>query len=80
MCLREQPTVGCFPKLCFFQFGVAQVRVGLRKQFINNFVFPLGPVPLVLIIIIIKKMSNLLSIHDMFKKQKFLNVNLINAC
>ena len=24
----------------FFQFSVVQVLVGLRKQFINNFVFP----------------------------------------
>ena len=48
-----QPTVGCFPGLCFLQFSVAQVLVGLRKQFINNFVFSLGPVVLVLIIIII---------------------------
>ena len=39
MCSRMQLTVGCFPELCF-QFSVAQVLVGLRKQFINNFVFP----------------------------------------
>ena len=45
--------VGCFPELCFLQFSVAPVLVGLRKQFINNFVFPFGPVLLVLIIIII---------------------------
>ena len=25
---------------CVLQFYVAQVHVGLRKQFINNFVFP----------------------------------------
>ena len=25
---------------CVFQFSLAQVLVGLRKQFINNFVFP----------------------------------------
>ena len=49
---REQSTVGCLPELCFLQFSVAQVLVGLRKQFINNFFFPLGPVLLVLIIII----------------------------
>ena len=35
-----QSTVGCFPELCFLQFFVAQVLVGSRKQFINNFVFP----------------------------------------
>ena len=35
-----QSTVGCFPELCFLQFSVAQVFVGLRKQFINNIVFP----------------------------------------
>ena len=29
----------CFPELFFLQFSVAQVTVGLRKQFINNFVF-----------------------------------------
>ena len=38
LCLT--PTVGCFPELFFLQFSVAQVLVGLRKQFINNFVFP----------------------------------------
>ena len=38
--LREQSIVGCFPELCFFQFFVLQVLVGLRKQFMNNFVFP----------------------------------------
>ena len=37
---RVQSTVGCFIELCFLQFSVAQVLVGLRKQFINNFVFP----------------------------------------
>ena len=36
---RVQSTVGCFPELCF-QFSVVLVLVGLRKQFINNFVFP----------------------------------------
>ena len=39
---RVQLTVGCFPELCFIQFSVAQVLVWLRKQFINNFVFPAG--------------------------------------
>ena len=29
-----------FPELSFLQFSVAQELVGLRKQFINNFVFP----------------------------------------
>ena len=37
---RVRSTVACFPELCFLQFSVAQVLVGLRKQFINNFVFP----------------------------------------
>ena len=37
---RVQSTVGCFPELCFLQFSMAQVLVGLRKQFMNNFVFP----------------------------------------
>ena len=37
---RVQSTVGCFPKLCFLPFSVAHMPVGLRKQFINNFVFP----------------------------------------
>ena len=36
---RMQSTVGCFPELCFLQFSAAQVLVGSRKQFINNFVF-----------------------------------------
>ena len=52
MSLREQSVVGCFSEFVF-SFSVAQVLVGLRKQFINNFVFPLGPVLLVLIIIAI---------------------------
>ena len=43
-----QSTVGCFPKLCFLPFYVAQMLMGLRKQFIQ-----LGPVLLDLIIIII---------------------------
>ena len=34
-----QSTVGCFHELCFLQVLVGQVIVGLRKQFINNFVF-----------------------------------------
>ena len=34
-----QSTVGCFSELCFLQFSVAQVLVGLRKLFINNFIF-----------------------------------------
>ena len=38
MGLREQSIVGCFTEFAF-QFYVAQVVVGLRKQFINNFVF-----------------------------------------
>ena len=37
---RVQSTVGCFPELCFLHFPVALVLVGLRKQFINNFVYP----------------------------------------
>ena len=39
MGLRVQSTVGCFPELWFFYFSVAQGFEGLRKQFINNFVF-----------------------------------------
>ena len=35
-----QSTVGCFSELRFLKFSVAQLLVGLRKQFINNFVFP----------------------------------------
>ena len=34
-----QSTVGYFHDLSFLQFSVTQVLVGLRKQFINNFVF-----------------------------------------
>ena len=37
---RVQSTVGCFPELCFLQFALTQVLVGLRKQLMNNFVFP----------------------------------------
>ena len=37
--LMEQSTVGCFPELCFLSFSVAQVFLGLGKQFINNSVF-----------------------------------------
>ena len=37
---RVQSTIGGFPELCFLQFSVAQALVGLREQFINNFVFP----------------------------------------
>ena len=37
---RVQSTVGCFPELCCLQFFVAQVLVGLRKQLLNNFIFP----------------------------------------
>ena len=40
MCSRVQATVGCFPLLCFLQFFVVQVLVGLQRQFINNIVFP----------------------------------------
>ena len=39
MGLRVQSIVGSFT-VFVFQFSVAQVLVGLRKQFINNFVFP----------------------------------------
>ena len=38
MGLREQSIVGCL-SVFVFQFSVVQVLVGLRKQFINNFVF-----------------------------------------
>ena len=37
---RVQSTIRCFPELCFIQFSLEQVLVGLRKQCINNFVFP----------------------------------------
>ena len=37
---RVQSTVGCFPVKCILQFSVAQLLVGSRKQFINNFVSP----------------------------------------
>ena len=37
--LRARSTVGCF--LNFFQFPVEQVFVGMRKEFINNFVCPI---------------------------------------
>ena len=37
---RVQSTFGCTPELCFLQFSVAQLLVGLRKQYMNNFVFP----------------------------------------
>ena len=50
---RVQSTVGYFPELCFFQFTVAHVLMGLRKQFISNIVFPLVSVLLVSIMIII---------------------------
>ena len=42
MGLREQSIVGCFPEFVF-QFSVVQVLVGSRsrKQFIDNFVFPI---------------------------------------
>ena len=39
MGLKAQSFVGCFLEFVF-QFYVAQVLVGLRKQFINNIVFP----------------------------------------
>ena len=37
--LKVQSTVGRFPGLCFTQFSVAQVLVGLRKKCVNNIVF-----------------------------------------
>ena len=52
---RVQSTIGCFPELCFLQFSVEQVLVGLRMQFKHNFVFPTWPVLLVIIIIIIRR-------------------------
>ena len=45
--------------VCFLQLSVAQVLDGLRKQLINNFVFPIWPVVLVLIIIIIEPRGHL---------------------
>ena len=50
---RVQSTASCFPELCFLQFSVAKVLVGLRKQFIKNFIFPNLAWLLVLIIRII---------------------------
>ena len=52
-----QSTVGCFSELCFLQFFVAQVLVGLRKQFIKKKKNQYGPVLLFLIITIIIKTS-----------------------
>ena len=37
---RVQSRVQLLPGFCFLKFSVAQVLVGLRKQFINHFVFP----------------------------------------
>ena len=37
---RVESTVGYFSMLCFLQFSVEQVLVGLRKQFINRFLSP----------------------------------------
>ena len=37
---RVQSTAGCFPELCFIQFSLTHLLVGLRKQLINNFCFP----------------------------------------
>ena len=54
MGLWEQSIVGCIPEFVFL-FSVVKELVGLRKHFINNFVFPLGPVLLVLAMIIIIK-------------------------
>ena len=42
----SQPLVASM-SCVLFSFFDAQVRVGLRNQFINNFVFPHGAVPLV---------------------------------
>ena len=39
MSLRDKSIVGCFPDFVF-QFTVVKVLAGLRKQFVNNFVFP----------------------------------------
>ena len=39
MGLMEQSIIDYFPEFVF-EFSVAQVLVGLRKQFRNNFVFP----------------------------------------
>ena len=61
MGLRVQSAVARFIELCLLQFFVALVLVGLRKQFVNNFVFPHEPVLLVLIIITIA-VSRVLSI------------------
>ena len=39
MGLRVQSIIGCFSEFVF-QFSVTLALVGLRKQFINDFVFP----------------------------------------
>ena len=39
MGLMKQSIDGSFPEFVF-EFSVAQVLVGLRQQFIDNFVFP----------------------------------------
>ena len=45
--------IDCFPDLCFLQFSVAQVLVGLGEQFIKIGFLQHWPVLLVLIITII---------------------------
>ena len=39
MSLRNQSKVGCFSELCFLQYSVAQMLVGLQNQFENHFCF-----------------------------------------
>ena len=52
MGLMEKSIVECQPEFVF-QFSISLVIVWLRKQFINNFVYPLRPMVLVLIILIL---------------------------
>ena len=73
---RVQTTVGCFPELCFLQFSVAQVLVGLRKELINNVVFNFWPVLLVLIIILI---IVLVSFYKHFRLLTTFAAKLING-
>ena len=49
---KQHSIVGCFLEFVFL-FSVVQVLVVLRNEFVNNIVFPTGPVLLVLLLIII---------------------------
>ena len=58
MRLRVQSIVGCFPEFVL-QFSAVQVLVGLRKQFVNNFVFTTWACAAGFIIIIIIECQNI---------------------